>query len=74
MFTRPMAKTLTEILDAMPFAGLAVVNVHTGFNASIEFEVGTWSPHEFGGSPSEAILKCIEKHAPKPAPLLPPPY
>ncbi len=66
---------LTKILDGTPFVGLAVTFVHTGFNASIEFEDGQWTPHEFGGSPSEAILKCIAKHAPLPAPVIaPPPY
>lgn len=70
----PMTKSLTDILDATPFMGLAVTFVHTGFNVSIEFTEGKWSPHEFGGTASAAILKCIAKHAP-PAPLLaPPPY
>jgi len=63
---------LTQILDATPFVGLAVANVHTGFNASIELEPGCWSPQTFGTTASEAILKCIELHAPS-APLLPPP-
>lgn len=63
---------LTKILDDTPFLGLAVTFVHTGFNASIEFENGQWSPHEFGGTASEAILKAIRLHAP--VLLSPPPY
>jgi hypothetical protein len=66
---------LTEIIDETPFVGLAVTFVHTGYNASIEFEDSHWSPHEFGSTASEAILKCIAKHAPAAPPLLaPPPY
>jgi hypothetical protein len=68
---------LIDLLDGTPFVGLAVTNVHTGYDASIEFEDGAWSPHEFGESASAAILKCIAKHAPAPiaAPsLAPPPY
>jgi hypothetical protein len=70
-----MAKSLTDIIDGTPFVGLAVTFVHTGFNASIEFEDGQWSPHEFATCASDAILKCFAKHAPaKAAPLpdLPP--
>lgn len=65
---------LTKILDATPFVGLAVTFVHTGYNASIEFEDGAWSPHEFSVTASAAITKCIQLHAPKPALLPPPPY
>ncbi len=63
---------LTKIIDETPFVGLAVTFVHTGYNASIEFEDGHWSPHEFGATASAAILKCIRLHAPKS--LAPPPY
>jgi hypothetical protein len=69
--------TLPEILDGTPFVGLAVTNVHTGYNASIEFEDGKWSPHEFGATASEAILKALRLYAPvpAPAPAIPPlPY
>lgn len=75
-----MATPLTEILDASPFVGLAVVNVHTGYNASIEFADGHWSPFEFAGTASEAIRKCFRLHGEEPAPpeylpaLSPPPY
>lgn len=62
---------LSKILDATPFIGLAVTNVHTGYNASIEFEDGAWSPHEFGETASLAILKAIRLHAPVPASLAP---
>jgi hypothetical protein len=63
---------LTKIIDDTPFIGLAVTFVHTGYNASIEWKDREWSPHEFGGTASEAILKCIRLHAPKL--LAPPPY
>ena len=69
-----MTKSLTDLIDGTPFVGLAVTFVHTGFNASIEFADGQWSPHEFAGTASEAIAKCIAKHAPSPAILPPPPY
>lgn len=68
-----MTPSLTDIIDATPFVGLAVTFVHTGYNVSIEFEDGAWSPHEFAGTASDAILKCIRMHAPPAIPLLPPP-
>lgn len=70
-----MAKSLIDTINATPFIGLAVTFVHTGYNASIEFEDGQWSPHEFATCASDAILKCFAKHAPKaaaPLPDLPP--
>jgi hypothetical protein len=85
-----MAKSLIDTIDNTPFQGLAITNVHTGFNVSIEFERGKWSPAVFATSPSEAILKAIRLHAPAPSekaaapplpplpdlssPILPPPY
>lgn len=69
---------ITDALDTTPFIGLAVTFVHTGFNASIEFTDGAWSPQEFAPTASEAILKALKLHAPKPvapAPVAPPlPY
>jgi hypothetical protein len=65
---------LSSALDATPFVGLAVTFCHTGFNASIEFRDGEWSPHTFGTTASEAILKCLGKWAPVPVLLPPPPY
>jgi hypothetical protein len=66
-------QTLSSALDATPFVGLAVTFVHTGFNASVEFRDGEWSPHTFGTTASEAILKCLAKWAPVRAVLPPPP-
>jgi hypothetical protein len=66
-----MAKSLIDTIDSTPFEGLAVTNVHTGFNVSIEFERDQWSPAVFGTSPSDAILKAIRLHAPKAAALPP---
>lgn len=71
--------SLNDLLDGAPFVGLAVTFVHTGYNASIEFEDGQWSPNEFGTSASDAIRKVFAKHAPSPptplaSPLAPPPY
>lgn len=68
-----MTNPLAETIDGTPFVGLAVTFVHTGYNASVDFGAGNWSPHEFAMTASEAILKCIAKHAPPPA-LPPPPY
>jgi hypothetical protein len=65
---------LTKILDETPFLGLAVTFVHTGYNVSIEFEEGRWSPQEFADSASAAIRKCIRLHAPAPVTMPPPPY
>jgi hypothetical protein len=70
-----MAASLNDLIDGTPFVGMTVTNVHTGYNVSIEWEDGRWSPQEFAGTASEAIRKCIRIHAPDPAPLLaPPPY
>ena len=69
-----MTKSLADKIDAVPFVGLAVANVHTGYNVSIELEPGCWSPQEFATSASEAILKCIAKHGPAPVVMPPPPY
>lgn len=66
-----MSKSLTDTIDGTPFLGLAVTFVHTGYNASVEFEDGQWSPHIFGVSASEAIQKCFAKHAPLALPPLP---
>lgn len=76
---------MLESLDTMPFVGLTVTNVHTGYNAAVAYEEGNWSPHEFGTSPSEAIEKVLRLHGPvvrlapprEDAPvvaLAPPPY
>lgn len=60
-----MAKSLIDTINATPFYDMTVSNVETGFNVSVEFERGKWSPHEFAATPSDAILKCFAKHAPK---------
>jgi hypothetical protein len=58
----PTTPNLAQLLDGTPFVGLAVANVHTGFNVSIELEPGCWSPQVFATTASEAIAKCIAKH------------
>lgn len=73
-----------ELLDAADFDGLAIDKQPTGFTASILLGLveggGNWSPREFAASPSEAVAKCLKKHAAKVptvplAPVLaPPPY
>lgn len=72
----PSSGGLSDLLDAAAFVGLAVSFVHTGYNASVEYEDGHWSPHEFGTTASEALAKCLRLHAPSAAsaPLPPPPY
>lgn len=69
---------LTEIIDGSPFVGLALAFVHTGYNASIEWRDGEWSPQTFGSTASEAIAKCVRLHGPPAVPVVkivpPPPY
>lgn len=71
-------QTLNDLLDATPFAGLAVTTCHTGYNASVQFDEDHWSPTVFGTCASEAIAKAL---ALRPVPvadvapvLAPPPY
>lgn len=67
---------LAELLDATPFVGLAVTFVHTGYNASIEFEDGQWSPNVFATSASGAIERVLREYGRPVTPvvLAPPPY
>lgn len=76
-----MTDALSDRLDAQPFVGLAVTFVHTGYNASIEFEDGQWSPNVFATSASGAIERVLREfgrvgvvEAPAPVVLAPPPY
>jgi hypothetical protein len=74
LVTHP-APTLPDLLDAHAFVGLAVTNVHTGYNCSVEWRDREWSPHVFAPSASEAIAKCLALHGrPASSALPPPPY
>jgi hypothetical protein len=75
--------SLSQVLDAAEFDGLAIDKQPTGFTASILIAPDGWSPYEFATSPSEAVVKCVRKwgrpvappsRSDAPAPLCPPPY
>lgn len=71
---------LSELLDAADFDGLAIDKQPTGYTASILFGLvdggGDWSDRVWAPSASEALEKCLKKHAPRPVTpvLAPPPY
>lgn len=71
-------QNVIDMLDASGFRGLMLTNCHTGYNASVQFEEGKWSPRVFAGTASEAIEKVLRLHGRRevaPAPTLaPPPY
>jgi hypothetical protein len=72
---------LAALLDAADFDGLAIDKQPTGFTASILAGTSDWSDRVFASSASEAIEKCLKKHAAAKVPaaavapvLAPPPY
>jgi hypothetical protein len=65
---------LAALLDAAEFDGLAIDKQPTGFTASILAGTSDWSDRVWASSASEAVEKCLKKHAPARTVLAPPPY